>query len=216
MRRAALFDLDRTLVRVETASLYVRYQREIGEATLTDLLRTLAWVAEYTLGVLDAERVAARVAATLAGTREVAMVERCERWVERDVMPHVGAAARAAVERHLAAGDLLAIVTGATPYASRPVARRLGIPHVLASELEVDGGAFTGRFVQPLCYGRGKITRVERLARERGFSLADAIFYTDSYTDLPLLCAVGEPVVVNPDPRLAREARRRGWRVERW
>ncbi len=216
MPRAALFDLDRTLVRVETASLYVRYQRETGEASALDLLRTMVWVAKYTLGVLDAEAVAARVAATLTGTLESAMIDRCERWVERDVMPHVGAAARAAVARHAAAGDLLAIVTGASPYASRPVARRLGISHVLASELEVDGGAFTGRFVQPLCYGRGKIVRVERLAREHGFSLAEAVFYSDSYTDLPLLSAVGEPVVVNPDPRLAREARRRGWRVERW
>lgn len=216
MPRAALFDLDRTLVRVETASLYVRYQREIGEATTKDLLRTLVWVAKYTLGVLDAEKVAARVAATLTGTREIAMIEKCERWVERDVMPHVGDAARAAVARHAAAGDLLAIVTGASPYASRPVARRLGIPHVLASDLEVEDGRFTGKFVPPLCYGPGKIVRVQRLAEEHGFSLSDAIFYTDSYTDLPLLMAVGEPVVVNPDPRLAREARRRGWRVERW
>ncbi|HEY4121702.1 MAG TPA: hypothetical protein VGM56_27740, partial [Byssovorax sp.] len=57
-RRAALFDMDRTLLRVETASLYVRYQREIGEATLRDTLRTARWVAAYTLGVLDAAKVA--------------------------------------------------------------------------------------------------------------------------------------------------------------
>lgn len=216
MPRAALFDLDRTLVRKETASLYVRYQREIGEATTVDLVRTLWWVAQYTLGVLDAEKIAARAASSLEGTLEAAMVERCERWVERDVMPHVGEAARAAVARHRAAGDLLAIVTGATPYAARPVARRLEIPHVLSSELEVDDGAFTGRFVQPLCYGHGKIARVERLAAAHGFSLSEATFYTDSNTDLPLLLAVGEPVVVNPDARLLREARRRRWRVERW
>lgn len=216
MQRAALFDLDRTLVRVETASLYVRYQREIGEATTVDILRTLFWVAQYTLGILDAEKVAARVAATLTGTREQAMIDKCERWVERDVMPHVGPIARATVERHRQAGDLLAIVTGASPYASKPVARRLGIPHVLASDLEVEHGSFTGRYSPPLCYGRGKIIRVERLAREKNFDLRDAVFYSDSYTDLPLLSAVGEPVVVNPDPRLAREAKRRSWRVERW
>lgn len=216
MPRAALFDLDRTLVRVETASLYVRYQREIGEATTTDIMRTLFWVAQYTLGILDAEKVASRVAATLEGTREQAMIEKCERWVERDVMPHVGPTARATVARHREAGDLLAIVTGASPYASKPVARRLGIPHVLASDLEVRDGSFTGKYSPPLCYGHGKIIRVERLAKTLGFSLDDAIFYSDSYTDLPLLAAVGEAVVVNPDPRLAREAKRRNWRVERW
>src|SRR5450755_3326998 len=64
-RRAALFDMDRTLVRRETATLYVRYQREIGEATLTDLARTMFWVAQYTLGVIDVEDVAARATRSL-------------------------------------------------------------------------------------------------------------------------------------------------------
>ena len=58
--------------------------------------------------------------------------------------------------------------------------------------------------------------RTLALAQERGFLLEEATFYSDSYTDLPLLERVGEPVVVNPDPRLRREAARRGWRVERW
>ena len=75
---------------------------------------------------------------------------------------------------------------------------------------------FTGRFVDPLCYGQGKVERTRRLARDVGFDLEDATFYSDSYTDLPLLEAVREPIVVNPDPRLARVAKERHWRVERW
>lgn len=108
-------------------------------------------------------------------------------------------------------------MTGASPYAARPLARRLGIPHVVASELEVDpNGLFTGRFVDPLCYGKGKIVRATRLAEEHGFVLGESTFYSDSYTDLPLLEAVAEPVIVNPDPRLERVARKRGWRIEAW
>ena len=57
-QRVALFDLDRTLIRRESASLYVSYQRAIGEATLVDQLRMGWWVAQYTLGVIDAEAVA--------------------------------------------------------------------------------------------------------------------------------------------------------------
>jgi len=70
--------------------------------------------------------------------------------------------------------------------------------------------------VKPMCYGAGKVARAERLARERGFSLSDATFYSDSITDLPLLERAGEAVVVNPDGRLRRVARRRGWSVLRW
>jgi HAD superfamily hydrolase (TIGR01490 family) len=215
--RAALFDMDRTLVRKETASLYVRFQRELGEARRRDLLRVTYWVAQYTLGIIDAPEVAARALRSVEGTSEAAMAARCDDWFRRWVEPHVCDLGRRAVERHRARGDLLAIVTGASPYVARPLGRRLGITNIVASELEVDGdGRFTGRFVAPLCIGHGKVERTRRFAAELGFALEEATFYSDSYTDLPLLELVAEPIVVNPDPRLRRIAVRRGWRVETW
>jgi HAD superfamily hydrolase (TIGR01490 family) len=215
--RAALFDMDRTLVRKETASLYVRYQRSIGEARRRDMLRVLYWVAQYTMGRIDAPEVAARAARSIEGMSESVMAARCDDWFRRYVETHVCDLGRHAVEQHRERGDLLAIVTGASPYAARPLARRLGIPHVVASELEVAAsGRFTGKFVAPLCYGSGKIVRTQKLAEEYGFSLAESTFYSDSFTDLPLLEAVAEPVIVNPDPRLERVAKKRGWRIERW
>jgi len=216
--RAALFDMDRTLVRRETASLYVRYRVDTGEATWADLARTLFWVGQYTLGVLDAERVAARVIAEIRGMPETVMAARCDDWFARYVERHITCAGRDAVRRHREAGDVCAIVTGASPYASWPLARRLGIEHVVCTVFEVDGetGCFTGRPEEPLCLGEGKLARTERFARERGFLLSDAVFYTDSVSDLPLLERVAEPVVVNPDPRLKRVAEKRGWRIERW
>jgi HAD superfamily hydrolase (TIGR01490 family) len=217
MARAALFDLDRTLVRKETATLYVKWQREVGLATTRDLARTMYWVLQYTFGILDAHAVARRAVATLEGKPEKKMTEECEAWFTSHVLPHVADEGRRAVARHREAGDLVAIVTGATPYVARPLARALGIDHVVSSELEVDaGGAFTGKSIDPLCYGEGKVTRAEKLAREHDFDLSKAVFYTDSLTDLPLLQRVGEPIAVNPDPRLKRVARRRGWRIEAW
>jgi len=217
MPRAALFDMDRTLIRKETASLYVRYQRELGEAGLFELVRVLYWVGQYTLGVIDAQAVAARALAGFAGTSETVMAARCDDWFSSCVEPHIADLGRVTVERHRAEGDLLAIVTGATPYAARPLARRLRIEHVVASELLLDAeGRFTGLPAQPLCIGEGKVERTERLSRELDFRIEEATFYSDSLTDLPLLERVATPVVVNPDPRLARVAARRGWRVERW
>ncbi len=215
--RAALFDMDRTLVRRETGTLYVRYQHAIGEATRRDLLRALYWVTQYTMGIIDAPAVAARVLKTLEGVPETTMSARCDDWFRRYVETHVCDLGRRAVELHRERGDLLAIVTGASPYAARPLARRLGIPHVVASELEVDAqGIFTGKFIEPLCYGDGKIVRTKRLAEEHGFALEESTFYSDSFTDLPLLEAVAEPVIINPDPRLERIAKKRGWRIEAW
>jgi HAD superfamily hydrolase (TIGR01490 family) len=215
--RAALFDLDRTLVRKETASSYVRYLQRQGGATWRDLLRVSWWVTQYTFGVLDAPGVAAGAAQWLAGTPETVMSARCDDWFRRDVEPLIADAGRRAVDAHRSRGDLVAIVTGASPYIARPVARNLGIEHVVASELEVGAdGRFTGRIVEPICYGHGKVTRARALAQRLAFRLDEACFYSDSWTDLPLLEAVHTPIVVNPDPRLARVARRRAWRVERW
>ncbi|MBX3188127.1 MAG: HAD family hydrolase [Labilithrix sp.] len=215
--RAALFDMDRTLIRKESGTLYVRYQRAIGEATRRDMLRVVYWVTQYTLGMIDAPAVAAKAAKPLSGVPEIVLAARCDDWFRRYVEPHVCDLGRRAVEKHRARGDLLAIVTGASPYASRPLARRLGIPHVVASELEVDDrGLFTGKFIPPLCFGYGKIERARRLAAEHGFVLEESTFYSDSYTDLPLLEVVREPIVINPDARLRRAATKRGWPIEIW
>jgi HAD superfamily hydrolase (TIGR01490 family) len=217
MPRAALFDMDRTLIRRETASLYVRFQRERGEASLRDLVRVLYWVGQYTLGVIDAPAVAARALEGFAGMTETDLAARCDDWFASHVEAHIADQGRVVVERHRARGDLLAIVTGATAYAARPLARRLRIDHVVASELMIDQqGRLTGQPEPPLCIGPGKVVRAERLATELGFRLDEATFYSDSITDLPLLERVAEPVAVNPDLRLRRQAKRRGWRIERW
>jgi HAD superfamily hydrolase (TIGR01490 family) len=217
MARAALFDMDRTLVRKETASLYVRYQRRIGEAKTRDLLRVTYWGLQYTFGVLDTEAIAALVARTFAGMPEERLALRCEELFASDILPHVAAAGRRAVTRHKSKGDVVAIVTGASPYVSRPLARLLDIDHLVASAFEVDeSGLFTGKLIEPLCVGQGKLTRARELAERLGFTLGESVFYTDSITDLPLLEAVGERVCVNPDPRLRRLARARGWRIETW
>ena len=106
---------------------------------------------------------------------------------------------------------------GRSPYAARPVALALGIPHVVASTSEIRDGKFTGRPSSSRCVlARARSSRARVLLESHGIAFEDATFYSDSITDLPLLEAVGEPVVVNPDPRLRSWRKRRGWRIERW
>jgi HAD superfamily hydrolase (TIGR01490 family) len=214
--RAALFDLDRTLVRRETATLFVRYLRDVGQATVVDAARTAYWIMQYTLGLLDAPGVAEKALARYAGTDAGAFAANFEDWFHRYVLEHVSEAGRAAVKRHRDAGDVVAIVTGSIRYAANPLAAELGIEHVVATDLAVDRGKLTGKPVYPLCYGEGKITHTLALAERLGFSLSEATFYTDSATDLPLLERVQTPVTVNPDFRLRKIAARRGWPVLSW
>lgn len=215
--RAALFDMDRTLLSASTAILYTRYRHRRGEIGWAHLARVALWHLQYTLGVVDAERVARLALQEYQGKPEAALAALTESWFTSEVLAHVRAAARRCVSAHRAAGDTLAIVTGATPYVARPLARELGIEHVVASDLEVDvAGRLTGRLSGPICFGIGKLRRTEEFAQRFGLRLEDAIFYSDSITDVPLLERVGTPVAVCPDRRLRRFARQRGWRIEDW
>lgn len=215
MTVAAFFDMDNTLLRVETGMSWVKFLRRRGELPRQMLLKAVYWSTLYKLAVLDMETVFSRLAWDLRGDSEADMIAKCDVWYRSDVEPQIAPAARVAVERHRQAGHVVVLATGSTQYAAGPVARGVGIEHVLSSVLEVEDGAFTGR-ARALCFGRHKVDLAEAWAAEHGVDLARSYFYSDSYNDRPMLERVGTAVAVNPDARLLRLARRRGWPVHRW
>lgn len=215
MRSAAIFDMDRTLLRVDSGMSWTRFLRRRGELPAAMLARALYWSALYKLAVLDLEAVFGRLVADLAGDAEADMLARCAAWYAEDLAPQIAPAARVAIADHRARGDLVLLATGSTQYAAGPVARGAGIEHVLSSRLAVEDGRFTGR-AEALCFGHHKVALVEGWAAAHGVDLRRSRFYSDSYNDLPLLARVGAPVAVNPDARLRRHARARGWPIVAW
>ena len=120
------------------------------------------------------------------------------------------------VQRHLGANHLCAIVTSTNAFITAPIAREFGVDHLLATELEVRDGRFTGRPSGVPCFRQGKVTRLAEWLVGRGQTLASfssSWFYSDSLNDLPLLERVTHPVAVDPDETLRREALARGWRI---
>lgn len=216
MRPAALFDVDRTLVTVNTARLYVRWRMQRQQATVIDYLLMSRVLFQYALGILDAERAADVAFQNVRGQREAELREECLAWYERVVRPYISQHGRAEVERCQRRGELVAILSASTPYLTEPLAKDLGIEHVICTRLGVEEGLFTGGWEAPLCYGKGKVERAQRWADEHGVDLRRSTFYTDSISDLPMLEAVGAPRVINPDPRLRFVAARRRYPVESW
>src|SRR5690606_7344183 len=177
--RLVLFDMDRTLVRKDTATLLTRYRRETGQATRLDTLRVALWVLQYTFGVADAEAIARKVLQGYRGIPEAQLFADGIACFDAYVLDHISERARLAVRSHRESGDFLAIVTGATRYTTEPVARELGVENLACSELEVDAaGLLTGRHIAPLCYGAGKLERVRALLQQSGAQLSDAVFYS--------------------------------------
>lgn len=213
--RAAFFDLDDTILRADTGTSWMKFRYRRGEIGRRELARTAYWSALYKLAILDVEALADRLVAEIAGQPEAAMQAACEVWHRQDVVPLITDGARAAIEAHRAAGDVLVVLTGATQYAAEPVAAHLGVPHVLSTRLEVEGGRFTGRLAAR-GFAAHKVRLAEGFAATRGIDLAASTFYSDSYVDRPMLERVGRPVAVNADLRLGALARSRGWPRLRW
>lgn len=213
----ALFDMDRTLLTANSASLWLKFERREGRMSRVDLLRGLVWLAQYQLGIVDMETVTRRALALSAGDEATALKARTERWYREMVRETISAEAVDRLQAHRRAGHEVVILTASTQFGAEPLARELDVAHLVCTRLEVGtDGRLTGRVDGTLCYGTGKLERARAFAEARQARLSDAWFYSDSYTDLPVLEVVRHPVAVNPDPRLARHARRRGWPVVRF
>lgn len=215
-RIAAFFDMDRTVVRSNTGRGYMLYAFRHGRVRRRHFAEGLWYALLYKMTVLDIERAMQRALNTMVGTDEAELTAFCRRWFEEEVVQEISSTARRVIEQHRRRGDLLVLLTGSSVYAARPLGEHLALDHVLATAVEVEGGLLTGRPVDPPCVGPGKVVWAEHLAAECDIDLDQSTFYTDSIEDIPMLQRVGSPVAVNPDFRLSRLAKRRGWRIERW
>jgi HAD superfamily hydrolase (TIGR01490 family) len=210
------FDMDDTLVLRNTATLYVHEQYRAGMVGRRQLARAAWAMAAYRLDLVDMDALSRTAAQQAAGTPEADVHAMCERVFERQVRGLICPQARAALREHQLAGDCVAILTASTPYIARLLAAELGVVHLLATDLEVADGRFTGQLAREACFGVAKLRRAEEFASAHGFDLSSAWFYTDSHSDLPLLEQVAHPCVVRPDLRLRWVAWRRGWPILPW
>jgi HAD superfamily hydrolase (TIGR01490 family) len=212
-RAGAFFDMDKTLLSENSATLYVKYRYERGELSTWDVLKGLGAYLRYKAGVLDIGRWTKDMMVEFKGQSELALTREANRWFKQTVVQTIYPDAAELVREHQERGDVVAIVSGATRFVVKPLAEHLAIRHFLYTRLEVEDGRFTGRVIEPICFEEGKIYWLQQFIEEQGVDLARSWFYTDSITDLPLLELVGHPVVTNPDPFLYRAAVRRRWPV---
>lgn len=136
--------------------------------------------------------------------------------MQRVIRPAMTAQALAIVQKHLAAGDLCAIVTATNSFVTAPIARAFGVPTLIATEPEYLAGRYTGKIHGTPSFKHGKVLRVNTWLATLNRNLKDfheSYFYSDSINDLPLLEVVTHPIVTNPSPSLLKVAQERNWPV---
>ncbi|MGH0033674.1 MAG: HAD-IB family hydrolase [Myxococcota bacterium] len=212
----AFFDLDQTLLAGFSATAFFRERLFSGRMAPRDMAEALLGTLSFALGRTGFSGMMSATTAAYRGLAESVLEEVGEEVFEKHLATQIYPESRALVNAHREQGHTIAIISSATRYQAEPLARDLGIEHVLCTELVVEDGVFTGEVVRPTCYGEGKAEAGRKLAARFGLDLEQSYFYTDSHEDLPLLEIVGRPRPLNPNRQLAQIAKERQWPVRRF
>lgn len=213
----ALFDLDHTLLPIDSDYEWGRFLARVGAVDAAHQQRENdRFYRDYQAGTLDIQAFLAFQLAPLGAHPPAQLHAWHAQFMNEVIVPALRPRAHALVEHHRTRGDLCAIITATNEFVTGPIARRFGIEHLIATQVERDGDGYTGRPTGIPSFREGKIARLEAWLTSRGSALADfasSTFYSDSANDVALLERVTDPVATNPDNRLAEIARERGWRT---
>jgi HAD superfamily hydrolase (TIGR01490 family) len=210
----AIFDLDNTLIAGDSDHLWGEF---LVEKALVDAdyfkARNDAFYQDYVNGTLDMTAYLDFSLAPLAEHGKDKLNILHEEFMAGYIQPIMLNKARMLLNQHRAKDDTLLIITATNRFVTAPIARALGVDHLLAIELEEKDGRYTGKVSGVPSYREGKITRLNAWLKNQDCSMEGAYFYSDSHNDLPLLETVAQPIAVDPDEKLADIAKRRGWKI---
>jgi HAD superfamily hydrolase (TIGR01490 family) len=213
----AIFDLDETLIHGDCASLWAVEMTKLGWADGEAFIaREQELMRLYAAAELAMEDYMAFTLAPLVGRTPEEVAHVVEPFVEDVIEPIFYSDASRTLAAHREAGDRLLVISASAHFLVSAIAERFGIDEVLAIDLELQHGFYSGRTQGVLTYREGKVTRLHAWLAEQNENLAGASFYSDSRNDLPLLQLVDRPFAVNPDPTLRAHAEQAGWPILNW
>lgn len=210
----AIFDLDNTLIAGDSDHSWGEFL--VRKALVNgDEFRNAndQFYRDYQNGSLDIQAYLAFALAPLTRHTLNELAELHREFMAVHIEPLMLPKALALLQKHRDNGDQLLIITATNGFVTRPIAARLGVEDILASDPEVVDGRYTGKCIGTPCFQSGKVTRLQEWLADRQESLDGSYFYSDSINDLPLLEKVTHPVAVDPDQRLRAIAEARGWKI---
>lgn len=210
----ALFDLDNTLLGGDSDHAWGMFLVAKG---LVDADYYSAandrFYAEYQAGTLDINAYLSFALAPLTRFNSEELSALHQEFMISYIEPLILPKALALLDKHRSQGHRLVIITATNRFITGPIAKRLGVEDLLATEPELINGRYTGNISGVPCFQGGKVVRLQQWLKEQGEDLAGSYFYSDSANDLPLLEAVDHPVAVDPDARLRDWAEGNGYLV---
>jgi len=216
MNDLALFDLDHTLLPIDSDYEWGQFLvREKVVDAAEHQRRNDAFFAQYNAGTLDPVEYLEFALGTLAAFDPAQLKDLQAQYMRDVIRPNIRPKAVDLLRRHLDGGDLVAIITATNAFITAPIARELGVEHLIAARPELDErGHPTGKLAGTPTQGHGKVTHMHAWLDGLGRpfdSFTRSWFYSDSHNDIPLLSVVSHPVATNPSEKLSQHATAHGW-----
>jgi len=210
----AIFDLDNTLIAGDSDHSWGEFLVSQGKVE-RDYCRAMndRFYADYEAGCLD---IYAYLEFSLEPLTRIPMAELQQLhqiFMQEVIKPMMLNKAQHLLERHRQAGDRLLVITSTNRFIVEPICNALGIEDLIATELEIMGGAYTGQILGTPTYREGKVERFKQWLCDHRAHSDGSYFYSDSINDLPMLLEVAHPVAVDPDSALLNQATSRNWQI---
>ena len=210
----AIFVLDNTLLAGDSDHAWGEFLCDRGYVDAADYrARNDQFYADYVSGQLDVLAYQNFCQEILGRTELTTLQAWHKEFMQDYIEPMILPKGEALIAEHRAAGDFIMMITATNSFITGPIAKRLGMDHLIATECGMQDGRYTGQLVGVPSFQAGKITRLNSWLADNQANLLDSHFYSDSHNDLPLLEKVTRAVAVDPDERLRAIALERGWDV---
>jgi len=210
----AIFDLDNTLLAGDSDYLWAEF---LVENNIVDgdyyQAENQRFYDQYLAGTMDIFAFLAFQLKPLADNYLADLHRWRTQYLQEKIDPIILPAALKLIEHHRQQGDTLLIITATNQFITAPIAAKLQIPHLIATEAEMINGVYSGKVAGTPSYQQGKVTRLQSWLKEQQQTLAGSYFYSDSHNDLPLLNLVTQPIAVDPDAKLRTVAEQQGWKI---
>lgn len=212
--RLAVFDLDQTLLSSDSDYLWGKFLIDQGVVDAEAHARENdRFFRDYQAGTLNIHDYVAFVVAPMLENPLAKMQALLKQYVDERIEPLIARGSRALLAQHRAQGDTLLITTATNRFVVEPIAALLGVDNLIATDLEIVDGQYTGKIAGTPNFQHGKVTRLQAWIAAQNQPVTVTCAYSDSHNDLPLLSLAERPVAVDPDPTLRAEARARGWDI---
>jgi len=214
-RNLAIFDLDNTILNGDSDYSWINFLIDMEYVDKDEYERKNQYFYDkYYEGTLDYDEWAEFALSTIKGKKPNDLKGLITKFMSSVIEPMINVYALRLLHNHHHNNDVMLLASATNSVIVNPIAMRLGFENIVATDVEIVDGVYSGKMKGIAALGEGKLHKVREWMLDNNFNnFNNVTFYSDSINDFPLLAEVSKPIAVNPDNKLRKECERRAWKI---